>query len=548
MMDMKDWKNQLYYGDNLNILREYIPDESVDLIYLDPPFNSQATYNVLFAEKNGSAAASQVKAFEDSWHWDLGAEAVFQEIVTKCPKRVADLVISLRSFMGQNDMMAYLTMMAIRLVEMRRVLKQTGSIYLHCDPTASHYLKLVMDAIFGFQNIRNEIIWKRTQPKSHAYTRFSRSHDVLLYYGKTDNVTFFQQFTEHDPEYVNKFYHFIEPETGRRYRLGDLTNPNKNRPHLTYEFPPGSGTVRVWRWTKERMMKAWEEGIVVIPPNGGVASGKRYLDEMQGNPVTDIWDDIEHLHGLQHEQLGYPTQKPEALLERIIAASSNVGDVIMDPFCGCGTAVSVAEKLNRRWIGIDITHLAIALIKHRLEDSFDKELAPYEIIGVPKDLKSAEALAQQDKYQFQWWALSLIDARPAGEQKKGADAGIDGTIYFFDDDSGKAKKVVVQVKGGHHTVSQIRDLKGVMERDKAEIGIFIALQQPTKPMMIEAVAAGFYESPIYKDKKYPRLQILTIEELLAGKQIEMPRFHIDTFKKAELKGKKKYERVQLLPD
>jgi site-specific DNA-methyltransferase (adenine-specific) len=260
-------------------------------------------------------------------------------------------------------MMAYLTMMAIRLKEMRRVLKATGSIYLHCDPTASHYLKLLMDAVFAAQNFRTEIIWKRTQPKGHAYTRFPSSHDVILFYVRSSEADFKQQYKPHDPDYVRKFYKYEEAETGRRYMLDNLANPNKKRPHLTYEFPPGSGIVRVWRWTKERMTKAWEEGRIVTPPRGKIVRYKRYLDEMPGAHVTDIWDDIEHLHGSHTERLGYPTQKPEALLERIVQASSNEGDVVLDPFCGCGTTITVAERLHRRWIGMDITHLAVNLMR-----------------------------------------------------------------------------------------------------------------------------------------------------------------------------------------
>lgn len=536
---MPNWKNQLYFGDNLDILRNYIPPASVDLIYLDPPFNSKATYNVLFAEKSGEQSAAQITAFEDTWHWGPESEAAYHEVVKDGPKKLADLLQALRSFLGANDMMAYLTMMAIRLVELHRVLKPTGSIYLHCDPTASHFVKLLLDSIFGLKNFRNEIIWKRSQPKGHAATRFSRSHDVILFYSKSEKSIFKPQHTAHNLEYVQKFYRYIEPETGRRYRLDNLANPNKDRPNLTYEFPEGSGVVRVWRWTKERMTKAWEAGRVVIPEKGGVASYKRYLDEMPGTLAIDIWDDIEHLHGHQKETLGYPTQKPEALLERIIKASSNDGDVVLDPFCGCGTAVAVAEKLNRRWLGIDITHLAITLIKKRLIDSFGEDLAAYEIIGDPKDFPSACHLAEVNRHQFEWWALSLVDAQPAQDKKKGPDTGVDGYINFFDDNTGKAKKIVVQVKSGKHvTVSQIRDLKGVIEREKAAIGAFLCLHEPTKPMWSEAAAAGFYEPESLPGQKYPKLQILTISDLLAGKNLLYPRYApAATFKRAPRKKK-----------
>jgi len=513
-------ENILYYGDNLDILQRYIKDESVDLIYLDPPFKSDQDYNVLFAEKNGSQSKSQIKAFEDTWRWDQGAAEAYHYIVENGPEKVSQVMQAFRIAIGENDMLAYLSMMAPRLVELRCVLKPAGSLFLHCDPTASHYLKMLMDAIFGPVNFKNEITWKRAQPKSHAVLRFSRAHDIILAYSKTDRSLFKSQYKQHDLKYLEKFYRFTEPSTGRRYRLGDLTNPNKNRPNLTYEFPPGSGVIRVWRWTKERMMKAWEEGRIVLPKKGKVAQYKRYLDEMKGTPITDFWDDIEHLHGSQQENLGFPTQKPEALLERIIMASSNEGDVVLDPFCGCGTAISVAQRLKRQWIGIDITHLAITLIKHRLQNAFGQNVE-YQVIGEPVSLPDAETLAMDDPYQFQWWALGLVGARPA-EQRKGADKGIDGRLYFHDEvKGGKTKQIILQVKGGHVSASQIRDLRGVMERENAEVGVFISLQESTQPMRKEAASAGFYKSPGW-GTTHPRLQILTIEELLNGKQIDYP--------------------------
>lgn len=483
-----NWKNKLYYGDNLDVLRKHIPDEYVDLVYIDPPFNSKATYNVLFQEKNGAAPAAQVKAFEDTWHWDIKAEEIYSELVTTGPKKLADLIMALRTFLGTNDMMAYLTMMAVRLVEMHRVLKPTGSIYLHCDPTASHYLKLVMDAIFNFRNFRNEIIWCY-KLGGRPQKGWPKKHDIILFYTKLHDDSF-------------KF--------------------NSDAVRVPYEST-----------------------------GGYISSGRKIVGDKiyEVNPlgkVPEDWWFISVLNRQSKERLGYPTQKPEALLERIIEASSNEGDLVLDAFCGCGTTIAVAERLHRKWIGIDITHLAIALMKYRLENTFGKELSPYEIIGIPKDQESAKALADQDKYQFEWWALSLVEARPAGEQKKGADKGIDGYIYFFDDNSGQTKKVIIQVKGGHITVSQIRDLKGVLEREKAQIGAFITLHEPTRPMREEAASAGFYEPEIYMGKKkYPRLQILTINELLDGKQLDFPRLQLDTFKKAERKSKKDAEQTEL---
>jgi len=546
-----EWKNKLYFGDNLDILRDYIPDRSVDLIYLDPPFNSQTTYNVLFGEKNGSQSQAQITAFEDTWHWGEDAEATYHELVTEGSKKLSDLIQALRGFLGQNDMMAYLVMMAIRLAELNRVLKPTGSIFLHCDPTASHYLKLLMDATFDPENFRNEIIWCRSMPKAHVSRRFPSGHDVILFYGKSDVGKFHMVFMPHDERYLEKHYRYVEPQTGRRYDLTDLTNPNRDRPHLTYEFPPGSGSVKVWRWTKERMIKAWEDGRVVIPKKGGIARFKRYLDEQQGTPCKTVWTDIPPINSQAKERLGYPTQKPEALLERIIMAASDEGDLVLDPFCGCGTTINVAERLKRRWIGIDITHLAITLIRNRLDTAFRIEFVStgskgqpsivhelaYEVIGVPRDLKGAEALALQDRHQFELWALGLINARPA-QKKKGSDAGIDGFIYFFDDKSRVAKKIVVQVKSGKVSVPHIRELKGVMEREKAAIGLFVSLEPFTDPMRKEALSAGYY-APEYlgPEDKAPKIQMLTIQDLLAGTGPKYPRLGITTFGHAERKYK-----------
>lgn len=542
------WTNKLYYGDNLEILRNHIQSESVDLVYLDPPFNSKATYNILFQEKNGSAPAAQVKAFEDFWHWDEEAERTYSDVVQNGPQKLSDLLLAMRSFLGQNDMMAYLTMMAPRLVELHRVLKSTGSIYLHCDPTASHYIKILLDSIFGKENYGNEIIWKRKTGRGETNSRSNRygcSTDRLLFYKKSKLFILNEIYKSPNPEYIKSFFKHKDKE-GRLYALDNLSSPSY-RPNLIYEYkgykPPKNG----WAISKEKMKQWDKEGKLYFPANkNGRIRRKRYLDELPGSPVQDLWDDIGPISSQAQERLGYPTQKPEALLERIIQTSSNEGDLVLDPFCGCGTTIAVSERLRRKWIGIDITHLAIALMKNRLESAFEKQLSPYEIIGDPKDLASAQTLANDDKYQFQWWALSLIEARPAGEKKKGADQGVDGYIYFFDDNSGKAKKIIVQVKAGHVTVSQIRDLKGVMEREKAEIGAFIALLEPTEPMKQEAWAAGFYEPEMFRGaQKYPRVQILTIDELLSGKELQYPRLMVDTYKKAKMKKKIGEEQLEI---
>ncbi len=528
-----DWKNKLYFGDNLPIMREHIPDESVDLIYLDPPFNSNATYNVLFREHDSSESAAQIQAFDDTWHWSTDAEWHYQQVVTTGPRKLADMLGAMRTFLGQNDMMAYLTMMAPRMVELHRVLKPTGSIYLHCDPTASHYLKLLMDAVFGPTRFRNEITWKRSHPKGLAFTRFASNHDVILVYGSTSDATWNAMYTE-NPR-AHEQYNLIEEGTGRRYQLTSLLNPNPDRPNLTYEF---KGVTRVWRWTKERMEQADKDGLIVVPREGqGVPRLKRYLDKQEGIPVGDTWDDIPIAAG--KERLGYPTQKPEALLERIISASSNEGDVILDPFCGCGTAVAVAERLNRKWIGIDVTHLAISLMRSRLRDSFGDDLSDYEVVGSPADAESARALSLEGgntgRYQFEYWALGLVEARPARDMKRGADAGIDGYINFFDDNSGKAKSVIVQVKSGNVGRNVIATLKGDMERENAEMSLLITLRPPTKPMLDEAASAGFYTPEAYPDRQFPRVQIATIEDILNGNGPAIPQLGLSqppTFRRA----------------
>ena len=519
--------NQLYFGDNFEILRQHIADESVDLIYLDPPFNSNATYNVLFRERSGEESAAQITAFDDTWRWGYESELAYQEVITEQAGKVGELLAALRAFLGQNDMMAYLTMMAQRMVELHRVLKSTGSIYLHCDPTASHYLKLLMDAVFGADNFRTEIIWKRQSAHSDA-RNYGSVHDTMLFYVKSDAFIWNQLFQPYDPDYVAQYYRYTDDD-GRRFMSGDLGAAGLQGGGYEYAW---KGVTRIWRVPTGTMERLDAEGRIYYTRNG-IPRMKRYLDEARGNPVQNVWTDVQSLRSWHDERLGYPTQKPEALLERIINTSSNEGDVVLDPFCGCGTAVAAAERLNRRWIGIDVTHLAITLIRHRLHDSFGEGLRDYEVIGEPKDLQSAESLALHDRYQFEWWALGLVDARPARDRKKGADAGIDGYINFFDDNSGKPKRIVVQVKSGNVQRNQIATLKSDMEREKADLALFITLKEPTRPMKDEAIGAGFYIPEAFPDHNFPKVQILTIDELLAGSRPEYPRYAPEaTFQRA----------------
>lgn len=531
--------NTLFYGDNLDILREHIDADSVDLIYLDPPFNSSRSYNVLFKNESGEEAQAQITAFEDTWHWNATAEQTYKDLVTLGDERVSSMIGALRQSIGTNQMMAYLVMMAARLAELHRVLKRTGSLYLHCDPTASHYLKMILDAVFGPVQFRNEIIWKRTS--AHSDTRqgnvlhMGRVHDVILYYTRSEDAKRNEVYLPYSQEYIDDFYRHKDPD-GRLYRLGDITGPGgASKGNPKYEF---LGVTRYWRYKKERMEELYNQGRIVQSKPGGVPAYKRYLDEMPGVPLQDIWDDIQPIGAQAAERLGYPTQKPVALLERIIQASSNPGDVVLDPFCGCGTTIAAAQKLGRRWIGIDITHLSIALQKYRLKDAFGLiEKKDYAVKGEPEDLPSAQQLAQDDRYQFQWWALSLVKARPLGGEgegkqgKKGSDKGIDGVITFIDEASGKPKRVLVQVKSGKVKSGDVRDLRGTVDREGAALGVFITLAKATRDMEAEAAAAGFYHSPGWK-RDYPKLQILTIADLLNGADVKMPPASI-TFKQAQ---------------
>ena len=524
-MTTADWKNQLYFGDNLNILRNHVADASVDLIYLDPPFNSNASYNVLFQEKSGQQSAAQITAFEDTWHWDnYVSELAYRDVVENAPGKLPDLLQAMRSFLGDNDMMAYLTMMAQRMVELHRVLKDTGSIYLHCDPTASHYLKLLMDSVFGAEHYRNEITWQRTGAHSDSQ-RYGAVSDRILFFSKSSRWVWNPQYTPYSDEYVRQRYRYDDGD-GRLHWRNTMTAAGAGPARMfrgEMKDPP-AGTH--WRFSQDQIDQMESENRIYYSASG-MPYVKSYLDERQGRPLQDLWVDIV-MSKSGRERLGYPTQKPEALLERIVSASSNEGDVVLDPFCGCGTAIAAAERLNRCWIGIDITHIAITLIRHRLQDTFKDDLKPFEVLGQPQDVASAQALAvdseNSGRYQFEWWALGLVDARPAQNRKKGADSGIDGYINFFDDNSDKAKRIVVQVKSGHVTRNQIATLNSDRQREKAEIGLFITLQPPTRPMEAEAASAGLYTPEHFPDSHYPRIQILTIEELLSGsRRAEYPR-------------------------
>lgn len=498
--------NVLYYGDNLDILRNHIPDESIDLIYLDPPFNSNRSYNIIFREDTGAASAAQIEAFEDTWNW-AGAAATYDEVIRGPHQEVARLLQAMVDGVGHNDVTAYLTMMAIRLVELHRVLKPTGSIYLHCDPTVGHYLKILMDAVFGPRNFLSDIIRVRGNPggRTAMSNRFGTNHDFILMYAKQRGLHYFSPQTRPQrDEYIRT--HYRHSDSHGIFQDVRLQNPSPER------------------------LKELDAAGLIYYTKRGTPRLKRYLSDakVEGALVDAIWGErgvdeeanIRDLNSQAKERLSYPTQKPLALLERIVNASSNPGDVVLDPFCGCGTAVHAAHKLGRRWIGIDITHLAIGLIRRRMRDAFTG--IEMEVIGEPVDLSGAHDLAKRDKYQFQWWALDRLGAQPVSGKKKGADKGIDGVIPFFAGPKEDYKRAIVSVKGGEHVgVAMVRDLVGVLKREKQPIGILLTLTPPTKDMVTEAAAAGFYDSEFWK-KKFSRVQIITIEDMLDGKRPDIP--------------------------
>jgi len=496
--------NRLFFGDNLAVLKG-IETSSVDLVYLDPPFNSKETYNVLYKSPVGGDA--QVRAFDDTWSWDDGASKAMAALSAEHIDTF-NMLQSLQRFLGTSDIMAYLAMMAVRLVELKRVLKPHGSLYLHCDPTASHYLKVVLDAVFGGAGFVNHITWKR----SHAHSdgaqgakHYGRNSDTLLFYSRSGERIFNVQHLAYSQEYVDRDYRRLD-EDGRRYRLDNIQGPGgaaKGNPF--YEV---MGVSRHWRYSKERMQALVEDGRIIQTRPGAVPQLKRYLDEMPGVPAQEIWTDIPILNNRSKEMLGYPTQKPLALLERVILTSTNEGDVVLDPFCGCGTAIHAAEKLGRQWIGIDIAYAAIQVIESRFKKWLP--LAHYDLSGIPYDELSARKLAEKDPHKFQEWAVGQCKGRSGG---RGADRGIDGVIIFQSarEEYGRA---IISVKGGRHvSPSMIRDLARVVDREQAQAGIFICLNPPTKEMRAEAFSAGRVQLP---GGDRPKVQIVTVDELVTG--------------------------------
>lgn len=487
----------LYFGDNLQVIEERFPDNFFDLIYLDPPFNSNRNYNVLFKEGQVDASA-QIRAFEDTWEWSPPTIRLFNELKENPNPQIAIMMQSLYEIMRDTPMMAYLVNMTARLLPLQRVLKETGSIYLHCDPTASHYLKMIMDVIFGKQNFRNEIIW-------HYYNKFqrgdipmfARDHDVIFFYTKVPGSShIFGSIYEKREKPVMQLKRKWEASTGKIVNLKD------------------------------------EDGHVVY-------------EEKTERKIDDVWR-IPYIVPASKEGLGYPTQKPEALLERIIQASSNEGDWILDPFCGCGTTVAVAERLKRNWVGIDISMQAVNVVRERMKSHYPG--IKVNIDGIPMDYESAAALAEKDKFAFQDWAITLVGANPpSGVSKKGADRGIDGIILFrekVDYKNPKHRKILVQVKGGGTNRGDVAKLKGDLLREDAPMGILITLKEPTAEMRREAALAGEYQYT--QATAFPIIQLLSVREWFEGKQLKLPADTVNPFKKAEAKRGKDIGQLGLL--
>ena len=501
-------ENTLYFGDNLPVIRQFIKDETIDLIYLDPPFNSKANYNVIFKTKNKEDSPSQIQAFEDTWHWETGeTEYEFNQLV-KGGGVIAEVMKGLELVIGKNDLLAYLTMMAIRLRELYRILKETGSLYLHCDPTASHYLKIILDAIFDAKNFRNEIIWKRSNAHSDG-KKYGSIHDTILFYTKSIKYTWNIVYAPYSKEYVNEAYSY-EDEKGKFQPISLIVSTGLSGGGYTYEY---HGVTRLWAYPKNRMKELDDNNKLYFPKKkGGVPRLKRYLSDSKGVKLQDLFLDIK-LGAKSNERMGYPTQKPIGLLERIIKASSNEGDLILDPFCGCGTAIVAAQKLNRNWIGMDITHLAIGLMEKRIKDEFG--IKP-KVIGNPASFTGVENLFKRSPLDFERWAVTRIEGMHPNKSQVG-DRGIDGKGYLGPNGE---YKTVVSVKGGKQlNPGMVRDLVGTVTREKATFGILLTIHQPTAGMQKEAVVAGIVDVGL---SHYPKIQIYTISDYFNGKKADLP--------------------------
>ena len=525
--------NKLWYGDNLTIMQG-MKKHSVDLIYLDPPFKSDANYNLLYKNVTGRPVPDQAEAFFDTWELDAAKLEVARNMpVLMRAHGVDDYYVEFwRIWMQalkntQPQLLAYLIYMVQRLLHMKSILRPAGSIYLHCDPTASHYIKVMMDGIFNHDNFRNEIIWKRTGTHSDSKT-WSRVSDTILFYTAGKRFTWNVPREAHGEDYLAaKDRH--DDGDGRLYRLDNMTSPSA-RPNMMYEWKGFPFPEKGWRYSKETMARLDSEERIWYPKlkNGLPDTGKRpqlkrYLDEMQGGSVMgNVWTDIAPLNSRAKERLGYPTQKPKALLARIIAASTNPGDVVFDPFCGCGTSIYAAEELGRKWVGCDIAILAVKLIREVLSERYRLvEGSHFVVDGIPVSVKQAEMLFRKDPFQFQHWVVERIGGFPM--HKKVADRGIDGRLYF--ETTGGLKEMILSVKGGKLRPTDVRDLRGVMEREGSAMAGFLSLHEPSKAMRLEAAEAGMYT---YDGVHYPKMQMLTVENILADKREFRTPFRLNT--------------------
>jgi DNA modification methylase len=560
-------KNKLFYGDNLEILQKYVKTESVDLCYIDPPFNSKRNYNQIY-NNVGKEDIAQAQAFIDTWTWDKIANEGFEDIINNKTgiqtKQSINLILGMEKILGKGSLLAYLVSMTQRIAEIHRVLKKTGSFYLHCDPTASHYLKLVCDGIFcpNGGEFQSEIIWKRKSGRgetNHQSIGFGQQNDTILMYSKSNEAIFHNEYSlDIAKDYIQERFKYTD-EQGRKYMRSPLNSPSL-RKNLQYEYkgykPPEKG----WSVSKEVMEKMDKEGRLYFPPDKTQKIYRKiFLEEYKGQPIQNLWFDIPFINPMAKERLGYPTQKPEALLERIIKASSNEGDVVLDAYCGCGTTVNVAERLKRNWIGIDITYQSISLILKRLEDTFggdftkdiiDKEskqilrAASVELNGVPQDFASAIALANKKddrlRKEFEkWFVLSYSNNRAVINDKKGGDGGIDGTAYMVDiDEKGgqEYKQVIFSVKSSEKlSPSVIRDLFGTIERENAAIGYLLTLY-PMPNLAKEAAKYGSYQNKMF-GHAYPKITVVSVQELIDGALMAIPTV-VSVLKSAERKGKK----------
>lgn len=549
--------NRLYYGDNLEIIRKYISSETIDLCYIDPPFNSKRNYNQIY-NNIGKEDKAQAQAFIDTWSWNTDADKGLNEIYDNhnsvFTKQSIELLSGLEKVLGRGSLLSYLTHMTVRIAEIFRVLKSTGSFYLHCDSSASHYLKLILDSIFcpfGGEYV-NEIIWKRAETVKGNFgqgsLRFDSNTDTIFLYSKTVGKNIFRQpFKEYSEEYIKQFYKYKEKDSGRQYRLISMIGPGgaaKGNPE--YEV---MGIKRFWRYSKDKMAQLIKQGLVVQTSPNTVPQKKQYLDEGKGVAIQSLWDDIKALHATDSERLGYPTQKPEALLERIIEVSSNEGDVILDAYCGCGTTVAVAERLNRKWIGMDITYQSISLILKRLEEHFGMSTIKNIVLtGVPEDFESAELLAnkQDDKTrkEFEKWAiLTYSNNRAIINEKKGGDGGIDGIAFLLDLNKKTEqdhKQILFSVKSNRSSPpSVVRDFFGTIEREGAVMGILLTLYKMNN-LVKESKKYGIYNNTLL-GQTYPKIQVVSVEELLSGKTMKIPT-SLEVLKEAEKKTKTKQQK------